>query len=224
MTRTLRTIFVVILMSVCISASAFAQSKEAQEKYYKGLKELDWRERIGGAGAHGRVDRLVTPPNAVKAEKLFREAAAVAPDWPLPWYVMGDMNFVQKKYSAAAEGYAKANEVDSQSHKLDKETRLDMLDQLGLSWALAKNYDSAKSVYLAALKENPNYPQFEYNLSCVYAEQGDLENALTYLKKAWAHKEDMPEGIAFPDPRKDDSYKKFWDDPEFKEAVQEMVI
>jgi tetratricopeptide (TPR) repeat protein len=223
MTRALRTIFVV-LMSVFVCASALAQTKEAQEKYYKALKQLDSKEYIGGAGGYGRVDRLVIPPNAAKAEKLFSEAAALSPDWPLPWYSMGDLNFVQKKYSAAAENYAKANEVDSQSHKLDKETRLDMLDQLGLSWALAKDYDKAKSSYLSALKENPNYPQFEYNLSCVYAEQGDLENALNYLKKAWEHKDDMPKGQPFPDPRKDDSFKKFWDDPEFKQAVEEIVI
>ncbi len=218
------TLICLLLMISMFAVSGFAQSKEAKDKYRKALQQLDWKERIGGNGPAGYVYRVVTPPNPDKAEKLFSEAATLAPDWVLPPYGLGDLNFVMKRYTPAAEAYQKTKDLDDKRKQLDKDQRLDMLDQLGLSYAMARKWDKAEKAYLAAVEEDPTYAPFEYNLSCVYAEKGDLDTALEHLQKAWEHHDNMPKGQSFPDPRTDDSYRQFWDHPKFKAAVRDMVI
>lgn len=220
---TLRKIFLLIIV-VCIAGAALAQSKEAQEKYYKALKELDWRKGGHGRGYYDPYNPRYVPPNPQKAEKLFNEAAAVAPDWPLPTYGLGDLNYVLGKYVSAAEAYSKARAIDDKKKQLDNDQRHDLLNQLGLSYALARKYKEARQVYESALKEDDAFPLYHYNLACVYAETKDLDNALSHLKLAWEHRENMPSDIEFPDPRKDSSFEEYLDDPAFKEAVEAMVI
>lgn len=214
--------FVAMVMSV--ATGAFAQSKEAKDKYHKALKQLDWKERIGGNGPAGYIYRVMTPPNAEKAEKLFSEAATLAPDWVLPQFGLGDLHYVMKRFTPAAEAYEKARELDNKKRQLEREQRRDLLDQLGLSYAYARKWDKAEKVYKAAVEEDPEYPIYEYNLSCVYAEKGDLDTALQHLKRAWEFKDNMPEGQPFPDARTDDSWREFWEHPKFKDAVRDMVI
>src|SRR4051812_41392684 len=198
MTRVLRA-FLISALIVALSVSAFAQSKEAKEKYYKALQQLDWRAPTSGYGTWQAAQRRPVPPNPVKAEKLFTEASALAPDWILPVYGLADMNFMLRKYSVSAKYYTKAREIDDKSHELDKVARHDMFDQLGLSYALDADYKEAEAVYQDALKEDPEFPLFHYNLACVYAESHKLGDALDHLRKAWEFKDNMPKGQAFPD-------------------------
>lgn len=223
MYRVFRAVSIVALI-VTVSAGAFAQSKEAKDKYYKALQQLEWRVPSSGSGTWEAAQRRRVPPNPVKAEKLFNEASALAPDWILPIYGLADMNFMLRKYSASAKFYARAKELDDKTHELDKAGRHDMLDQLGLSYALDADYKTAESVYKDALKEDPEFPMFHYNLACVYAESHNLSNALEHLKKAWEFKDNMPKGQPFPDPRKDDSWREYLDNPRFQDAVREMVV
>lgn len=213
-----------LALSLFLPATLLAQSKEAQEKYQKALKELDWKKSGRGFGYSNPNDPRLAPPNPEKAEKYFNEAIALAPEWALPVYGLGDLHFVMKKYSAASTAYGKARDLDDKKRQLDKDQRHDLLDQLGLSFALARKYKEAHAVYTAAVKEDPEFPLFHYNLACVYAETQDIENAITHLKLAWQYRENLPAGVEFPDPRKDSSFSEYLNDPAFKEAVEAMVI
>jgi tetratricopeptide (TPR) repeat protein len=223
MSRVLR-VFSIGSLMLALSIGTFAQSKEAKEKYYKALQQLDWRVATSGVGTWQAAQRRPLPPNPYKAEKLFNEASALAPDWILPIYGLADMNFMLRKYSVSAKYYAKARELDDKNHELDKAGRRDMFDQLGLSYALDAEYKLAETVYQDALKEDPEFPMFHYNLACVYAESHKFPDALEHLKKAWEFKDNMPAGQPFPDPRKDNSWREYLDNPRFQEVVREMVV
>jgi tetratricopeptide (TPR) repeat protein len=211
-----------LILMLCLGASA--QSKEAKDKYYKALQLLDWHVATSGAGTWQNARRHPLPPNPTKAEKLFNEASALAPDWILPIYGLADMNFMQRKFAQSAQYYTKVRGMDDKTHALDKAARHDMLDQLGLSYAYDAEYKEAEAAYLTALKEDPEFPIFHYNLACVYAETHKLDDALDELKQAWQLKDNMPQGRPFPDPRKDDSWRDYLDNPRFKEVVRDMVI
>jgi tetratricopeptide (TPR) repeat protein len=223
MSRVVRAFSIATLL-LTLGLCAMAQSKEAKEKYYKALQQLDWQAPNSGRGTWQYARRHPLPPNPTKAEKLFNEASALAPDWILPVYGLADMNFMQKKFSQAAQFYSKVRQMDDKTHELDKATRNDMWDQLGLSYAYDADYKEAEAVYLSALKEDPEFPTFHYNLSCVYAESHKLSDALDQLKLAWQYKDNMPKGQPFPDPRKDDSWREYLDNPRFQEVVRDMVI
>ena len=201
MTRLIRSLAVFLLLS----SFAFAQSRDARNKFEKAMRELDRR-------------------NVPKAEQLFREAANLAPEWIEAHVQLGDVLFLQKKYDAAAETYAKAAALEEKQKKLAAEDRRRMLDQLGVSQAMGRHLDQAIATYKKAIEQDPEYPLFHYNLACSYAEKGDLDNALPHLKKSWELRDNMPRGQDFPDPRKDSSFKKFWNNPKFQEAVENMVV
>jgi tetratricopeptide (TPR) repeat protein len=223
MSRVLRAVSIATLI-LTLSTGALAQSKEAKDKYYKAMQLLDWHVATSGVGTWQNARRNPLPPNPTKAEKLFNEASALAPEWILPVYGLADMNFMLRKYSVSAKYYTKARELDDKKHELDKAGRHDMLDQLGLSYALDADYKTAEAVYQDALKEDPEFPMFHYNLACVYAESHKLGDALEELRKAWEFKDNMPKGQPFPDPRKDDSWREYLDNPKFQDVVREMVV
>ncbi|HYE24252.1 MAG TPA: tetratricopeptide repeat protein, partial [Clostridia bacterium] len=114
--------------------------------------------------------------------------------------------------------------LEEKQKKLAAEDRRRMLDQLGVSQAMGRHLDQAIATYKKAIEQDPEYPLFHYNLACSYAEKGDLDNALPHLKKSWELRDNMPRGQDFPDPRKDSSFKKFWNNPKFQEAVENMVV
>lgn len=201
MTKLIRSLAILLLLT----SFAFAQSKDARNKFEKAMRELDRR-------------------NVPKAEQLFREATALAPDWTEAHVQLGDVLFLQNRYDAAAETYAKAAALEDKQKRLATEDRRRMLDQLGVSQAMGRHLDQAIATYKKAIEQDPEYPLFHYNLACSYAEKGDLDNALPHLKKSWELRDNMPRGQDFPDPRKDSSFKKFWNNPKFQEAVENMVI
>ena len=83
---------------------------------------------------------------------------------------------------------------------------------------------AAKDIYLAALAEKILNAMYNYNLACVYAELHDLDAALPYLAKSWEHRDTLPSYIKYPDPRADNSFKPYLNDPRFKEAVKHIVL
>jgi hypothetical protein len=66
---------------------------------------------------------------------------------------------------------------------------------------------------------DPNYPLFYYNIACVYGGKDDVENAISYLQKAFANKAHVIRGEKMPDPRMDDSFARLMKNDRFIRAV-----
>jgi tetratricopeptide (TPR) repeat protein len=132
--------------------------------------------------------------------------------------------YLENRFDSAAAEYVKARALDDSQKKLSREVRNMVLDGLGLSQAQGRHYDEAIATYKAAIAEDPQFALFEYNLACTYAMKGDLDSALPHLSKSWELRDSLPNGVPFPDPRKDDSFKRYWNDPRFKDAVVNIVV
>jgi tetratricopeptide (TPR) repeat protein len=196
-----------LLILLIAGGVSVAQTKEARDKLEKGRKEL-----------HQRT------PNVQRAEKYIQDALKASPDYLDAQQALADLYYLEHRFDAAATEYQKARALDDSQKKLARDDRNLMLDQLGLSQAQGRHYEEAIATYKSAVAEDPEYALFEYNLACSYAEKGDLDSAIPHLKKSWELRDHLPRGVQFPDPRKDDSFKRFWDDQRFKDAVTDIVV
>jgi tetratricopeptide (TPR) repeat protein len=194
-----------VLVLLIGSGIVFADAKKTQEKIRKAEAETR-RGNFGGA------------------EKLLQKASQEDPDSIEVRDALGGLYSLTRRYSAAAREYSAAVALDDKQHKLNQMQRRRLIDAEGVSYALAGDLEQAKEIYLAALAKDPDYAMYNYNLACVYAEMHDLDSAIPYLKKSWEHRDTLPADIPYPDPRKDDSFKPYWNDPKFQEAVRDIVV
>ncbi|HEX8925888.1 MAG TPA: hypothetical protein VF786_08860, partial [Terriglobales bacterium] len=142
------------LAVVCSSvlAQTYVPNKSAWNKYQDAQKVLQVRHDV------------------MRAMKLYLEAAVADPNWAEPHIGLAGLYNMTKKYSGAAEEWQKARELDDKHKQLTPQQRHEVLDGLGVSLALDGEIDRSMAVYREAIKEDPNYPLYHYNLACGYAE------------------------------------------------------
>ena len=136
---------------------------------------------------------------------------------------VGSRYFLNEQYKEAIAPYQKALDLEKQNPKLDKNLWRALVENLGMAYGITGDLKNAESTFRYGLDKDPNYPMFHYNMACTYAERNDLDNTLKYLKAAFANKANMIQGETMPDPRADDSFKRFLDNPRFKELVDSVA-
>ncbi len=171
-----------------------------------------------------KAEREYSIGNLPRAEKLARDAIKEDPGSVRAHALLADTLMVTRRYSAAAEEYTAALKADEERKSLTSAQRNTMRNQQGAAYGLAGYLDRAKEIFEAAIKDDPDYPLFYYNLGAVYAEKGQLDPALDKLREAWKRRSNLPSGESFPDPRKDSSFARYLNDPKFQDAVREMVF
>jgi tetratricopeptide (TPR) repeat protein len=182
-----------------------------------------WGDARKAADKIRRADVEYRRHNYAGAEKLLRDAIKEDPDSVDAHTMLANLLSGTKRYSQARQEYGRVLEIDDKRKKLSDDARRRVIDGQAVAFAESGELERAKSIYLDALKQDPDYSMYNYNLACVYAELQDLDTALPYLKKSWEKRGTLPSDITFPDPRKDDSFKPYWDNPTFLEAVRNMV-
>ena len=180
-------------------------------------------DRKKAAEATAKAEREIRAGNIPKAEKLLREAVEQDPTYAKANRMLGDVLSLERKYGAASDAYSAALNNDPNGMLTDDEKR-QVRDQIGVSTALGGNLPKAKTIFEEAIKADPDYPLYRYNLACTYAEMDDLDAALEHLREAWKRRKNLPEGERFPDPRQDSSFKRFLNDKRFQDAVRDIVF
>ena len=193
-----------LLVAVLATSYVFADAKKAADKVRRAEIEF---------GRH----------NVAGAEKLLRDAIKEDPKSIDAHNMFADLLNGTQRYSQAAVEYGRVIELDLQQQKLSDQGRRSVIDNEAVMYAESGELQHAKSIYLNVLQQDPDYAMYNYNLACVYAELHDLNSALPYLKKSWEKRDTLPPEVKFPDPRKDDSFKAYVDDPKFQDAVRNMV-
>ena len=156
------------------------------------------------------------------AEKRFRALTKSAPQNAMASLYLGHSLFYQQKYADAIAPYEKARDLAAKGGVLTQRNGRVLSDQLGMAYALSGRMEDAQKHFEAAVRKDPDYPMGYYNLACVDAEMGRLDEALANLKAGYAHRVHMLEGETYPDPRSDDSFKKYLADPKFQAAMKEL--
>jgi tetratricopeptide (TPR) repeat protein len=130
--------------------------------------------------------------------------------------------FKRGDYKAAVAPYARALELERQSPQLSRDLWRVLVDNLTMSYGISGDLRRAKETAEYGLSKDPDYPLFHYLLANTYAEMGDLDNTILYLKQAFARRRNVIAGEQLPDPRTDDSFKRFMTNEKFLTALKEI--
>jgi tetratricopeptide (TPR) repeat protein len=95
-------------------------------------------------------------------------------------------------------------------------------DNMGMALGMSGQVDAARKVFLDAIKKDPDYPLYYYNLACADAEQGDAANARIHLQQAFDRGANSIPGEKLPDPTQDDSILKLKKNTDFWAFVQTL--
>jgi len=134
----------------------------------------------------------------------------------------GSRSYVQRDYPTAAQQYQRALDLEKDHRILSQDLFRVLVDNLGMSYGISGNLPKAKETFEYGITQDAEYPIFYYNMACTYGEMGKMDESLEQLRLAYKYKTNIIAGERFPDPLKDDSFRKFVNDDKFVHAVREM--
>ena len=164
---------------------------------------------------------LYTPAD----ERLFKDfvaSAKILDNFTLSSidnFQYGNYYYANKNYEKAIVYYQKALEQEKRKPRLLKTFWLVLVDNLGMAYGLSGDLEMAKNTIQYGVSKEPTYPMFYYNLACTYAQLNDLEHSLLNLEKAGQYKANMISGEKWPQPAKDQSFRRFLKNEKFVEAA-----
>ena len=95
-------------------------------------------------------------------------------------------------------------------------------DQAGMAYGISGDITKARNIFKSAIKADPDYPLYYYNLACADAQEKKLADGRNHLEQAFARKENVIPGETMPDPSKDDSFMPYRNDKDFWTFVESL--
>lgn len=92
---------------------------------------------------------------------------------------------------------------------------------LGSAYGICDRLKEAQEVFEKALQKDPEYPLFHYNLARAYAAQNNSAGMLEQLKLARKYRSNLEPDVQLSNPAASPSFKKFLNNPEFKEVCKD---
>jgi tetratricopeptide (TPR) repeat protein len=165
-----------------------------------------------GMAAYGRKD-LPT------AERHLREAATQVPTSYMAHTYLAHALFYQDRFAEAIAEYERARTIGAPPGNDQQTLERVLNDNLGMALALGGRMADSKTHFEAAIRKDPGYALYHYNLACSEAELGNLDAALAGLEQAYKNRANVVPGGNLPDPLTDSSFKPYLQDPRFKALV-----
>ena len=97
-----------------------------------------------------------------------------------------------------------------------------VVDQMGMAYGISGRNKKAEKIFRDAIKDDPEYPMYHYNLACALAEQDQMKKAAPELVKAFELRDNMMGAERLPNPQNDPSFRPHVDDPAFKKAMRKI--
>lgn len=139
------------------------------------------------------------------------------------YYANGSKLFLDGNYGEASKQYSKSLDLEKKNRTLDKPNYYVLIDNLGMSYAISGNIKEAIKTLEYGVSVDATYPMFYYILACCYGEQNNIDKVVYYLEYAIKYKKNMFDGEEFPNPKQDDSFKKFLDNDKFIKVVGQQL-
>jgi len=111
---------------------------------------------------------------------------------------------------------------EKKSPSLSKDDFFVLINWLGSGYGAMQKLDSAEQVFRYGVMKDPTVPMTYYNLACTYSERNNLDSCLAFLRATYKYKANWDKHETFPDPMKDDEFKRFLDNKRFVDAVAAM--
>jgi Flp pilus assembly protein TadD len=123
--------------------------------------------------------------NLVEAEKAYRKALELNPDFYDSYYNLGDLYRQQGNLVAAEQAYKRAIELGA--------PYADVFYNLGVVYTSENRLADAEQQLLIAVEQNPTNTSARYNLAWVYDQQGKSTLAEQAYQQTLDYKPDYPE-------------------------------
>lgn len=136
----------------------------------------------------------------------------------------GSAFFLRRDYWNAAIYYQQALDLENKKPQLPHDQWRVLVDNLAMAYGIPGDLKRAQETLEYGLSKDPKYPSFYYTMACVYAEQNDLDRALSNLKTAFQYRRNLIPGEHMPDPRADDSFQRFKNDDQFQKLVASLPM
>jgi hypothetical protein len=131
----------------------------------------------------------------------------------------GSKYYMAGQYEKAIAPYRKALDLERKDRKLELSLWRVLVDNMAIASGITGDLASAEEVVRYGLSKDPEYPLFHYILANVYAEKNDLDNTIKSLTTALKYRQNAIPGEKFPDPRLDDSFKRFLNNDRFRKLL-----
>lgn len=141
----------------------------------------------------------------------------------LDYFLKGNEYFHNEDYKNAISYYRVAFNLEKKTLTFGELEWHVLIDNFGMAYGITGDYKRAKDVFEYGIKYSPRYTMFYYNLACNYAEQGNLKKTISYLSKAYLYRNNTLPGEKLSNPYEDESFKEFWDNPQFKRIADRIV-
>ncbi|MDD3117851.1 MAG: tetratricopeptide repeat protein [Victivallales bacterium] len=135
----------------------------------------------------------------------------------------GKAAFDRGDYRQALEALRPALEAENRQSELRPGEWRDLVVWTGVAEAMEGRLQEAEHIFAAALRKDPKYPLFHYNLACVHAERGELPAALAALEQALRYRDNISPGQTLPQPLDDPSFRPFRNDPRLLQLLRKYA-
>jgi hypothetical protein len=136
----------------------------------------------------------------------------------------GSAHFLRNEYDKAIGPYQNALDREKKVSTLPVALWRVLVDNLAMAYGITGKLETAEQVLNYGLSKDPTYPMFYFLMADSCAERNDLENTLKFLRLALKFRENMNPGEKLPDPLSDDSFKRFYQNDEFKKVAGEFRL
>jgi tetratricopeptide (TPR) repeat protein len=140
----------------------------------------------------------------------------------MEFFQEGSRHFLQRDYHGAIAPYQAALDLEKKQPRLSKNYWRVLVDNLGMAYGITGDLDHSEKVYQYGISKDPNFPSFYYSIACVFAERGDMDKTMDYLRKSFSLKANVLPGESMPDPAKDDSFQRFMSNEKFRDFVKSL--
>ncbi|MBZ5551376.1 MAG: tetratricopeptide repeat protein [Acidobacteriia bacterium] len=145
---------------------------------------------------------------------------SIDPTWA--YVTEGNGYYLKRDFVKAIGPYQKALDREKKESTLEKDWWHVLIDNLGMCYGMTGDMKKAKETFEYGLSKDDRYPLFYYNLACTYAEMDDLDNTISFLKRAFQYKDNVIAGEQMPHPEEDSSFQRFMKNDRFLAALKEI--
>ena len=157
------------------------------------------------------------------AQKTLTKITTQQPQSLRAHFLLGSAYFYEGNFAEAAKVYEATLALNAKSDdKLPRDLFRALTDNYGMALGISGQLEKSRAVFEAAIKDDPDYPLYHYNLACGWAEENKMDEAIKHLRNGWERRSNLLQGETFPNPRTDDSFKRFLGKPKFEAALKEM--
>ena len=166
------------------------------------------------------LDRLHIEERGAPAASSPQSAAETKTS--MEYFAQGSRYYVASDFSNAIGPFENALALEKHQRQMSQNYWRVLVDDLGMAYGITGDLQHAEVTLNYGVSQDPGYPMFYYNLACVAAERQDMNKAMDFLGKAFARKANSIPGEGMPDPRQDDSFKRFLSNDQFRNFADSL--